>query len=257
MQHLGELRSLSRGRRSPHGAALLIASWAQSVVDLIDGDPAAAFHRLNRFAGQDAPDGHQIVKTALFCHFAEAAAKAGEPALLRQELPRFEAWAGRTTGPTWPALAARSRALLSDDDDQVDEAYREAQRLHLLGCSELERARTDLLYGQWLRRRRQPRAARAVLQSAWETFEQVDAPGWAAQAAAELRASGDRHPAAHGVAQLTAQQHRIALLAGSGASNQEIADQLYLSVRTVEYHLGRIFTRLGLRSRVELAALDL
>ena len=128
-----------------------------------------------------------------------------------------------------------------------------------LADSDLECARTDLLHGQRLRRRRQPRAARPLLQAALETFERMGAGGWADQARTDLRAAGERVPAPSTPVDptpldraLTPQQHQIAQLAVSGATNQEIAGRLFLSVRTVEYHLGKVFTKLGIRSRREL-----
>ncbi|MCP9953495.1 helix-turn-helix transcriptional regulator [Actinomadura madurae] len=121
-----------------------------------------------------------------------------------------------------------------------------------------ELARTELLFGHRLRRGRRPRAAREHLRAALRIFERYGAVPWAARARAELRAAGsgdDASRAAAGVAKLTAQQAHIARLAAEGATNREIAARLLLSPRTIDHHLRNVFTRLGIRSRVELARL--
>src|SRR5262249_5229496 len=119
------------------------------------------------------------------------------------------------------------------------------------------RARTELAYGQALRRARRPSQARGHLRAALDGFEQIGAAGWADRARAELRASGQtarrRDPST--LTQLTPQELQIARLAAAGAPNREIAAQLFVSPRTVEYHLYKVFPKLGVASRVELARL--
>ena len=115
-------------------------------------------------------------------------------------------------------------------------------------------ARARLSLGELLRRDRQPRAAREHLRSALEIFRNVGATVWAERAAAELRASGDGVPAQEvdGIASLTAQELQIARFVSQGATNKDIAAQLFLSPRTVEYHLYKAYPKLGITSRSQL-----
>ena len=115
-------------------------------------------------------------------------------------------------------------------------------------------ARTELLYGEWLRRERQKREARRHLRRAADLFHQVGVPPWEERAEAELRATGEtarrRDPST--LDQLTPQELQIAGLVASGMTNRQIAAQLYLSPRTIDYHLRKVFSKLGLSSRTEL-----
>ncbi|MFD0537565.1 LuxR C-terminal-related transcriptional regulator [Actinomadura luteofluorescens] len=159
-----------------------------------------------------------------------------------------------TPGPE--ALARRCLALLAGCDGEAEEHFTEALRLHEAGDAVFELARTELLFGHRLRRGRRPRAAREHLRAALRVFERYGAAPWTAQARAELRAAGETAPrAASGFGKLTAQQAQIARMAAEGATNREIAARLLLSPRTIDHHLRNVFTRLGIRSRVELARL--
>ncbi|MFC3995708.1 AAA family ATPase [Nocardiopsis sediminis] len=130
-----------------------------------------------------------------------------------------------------------------------------AMGLHRRGYWDVERARTELLLGNALRRARRPRESRDHLHAALETFERVGAGPWARQARAELRATGEPARSDGNTAHeaLSPQQLQIANLVAEGATNREAAARLYLSPRTVDHHLRNIFTKLGIRSRVELA----
>jgi DNA-binding NarL/FixJ family response regulator len=125
---------------------------------------------------------------------------------------------------------------------------------HAASLPAFERARTALLYGEWLRRERQGSAARTHLRAALELFQSLGAIPWARRAEAELRATGEtaRRRDATTLTQLTAQEAQIAGLVASGLTDREIAAQLYLSPRTVDYHLRKVFTKLGIASRTEL-----
>jgi len=118
----------------------------------------------------------------------------------------------------------------------------------------LQRARTELLYGEWLRRERRRTDARIHLRAALEAFRSLGAAAWTERAEAELRATGEtarrRDPSA--VEQLTPQEFQIAGLVTEGLANKEIAARLFLSPRTVDYHLRNVFTKLGITSRTEL-----
>jgi DNA-binding CsgD family transcriptional regulator len=120
----------------------------------------------------------------------------------------------------------------------------------------LHRARLQLAYGMWLRRRQQAGDARAPLRAARDTFDALGADAWAGRARRELRAAGERsgRPAPRALDLLAPQELHIARLAAEGRSNREIGQQLYLSHRTVSNHLYRIFPKLGITSRAELAA---
>jgi DNA-binding CsgD family transcriptional regulator len=142
-------------------------------------------------------------------------------------------------------------------EGEAESHYREALRFHSLADSEFERARTELLFGQELRRGRRPSAAREHLRSALEAFRRFDAQPWIEQATAELRAAGDQveHRDVDIPEALTPQQLQIARLAAAGATNREVAAQMFLSTRTVDHHMRNIFARLGIRSRIDLARL--
>lgn len=136
--------------------------------------------------------------------------------------------------------------------------FAEAVRLHEEGGPPFERARTLLVYGQWLRREKRRTAARDRLQEALNVFDRLGARGWAQRAGNELRATGftlDPVPGPRPLAQLTPQEFQIVKLAAQGISNRDIGAQMFLSHRTVGYHLYKAFPKLGLASRHGLAAL--
>ena len=137
--------------------------------------------------------------------------------------------------------------------------FREALRLYDLGQEGLERARTELLLGAALRRAKRRTEARDTLRSALAALDALDARDWAGQARRELRALGDAPADAQraGLATLTPQELQISRLVSGGASNREIAAQLFLSPRTIEYHLHKLYPKLGIGSRTELARLVL
>jgi DNA-binding NarL/FixJ family response regulator len=122
-----------------------------------------------------------------------------------------------------------------------------------------ERARTALAYGEFLRRAQRRTEARVQLRDALATFEGLGVPLWADRARAELDATGikprKRDPST--LDELTPQEVRVAKLVAGGASNREVASQLFLSPKTIEYHLRNVFVKLGVSSRVELAHLPL
>jgi DNA-binding CsgD family transcriptional regulator len=162
-------------------------------------------------------------------------------------------WAEATGSPELLALAARCQALSGTGD--VEEAFRRALDLHPAGDRPLELARTQLLLGEHLRRIRRRSDARPLLRTAMTTFAHLGATAWADRARDELRATGETtsDAAADAVATLTPQELRIAAAAANGATNREIAARLFLSTRTIDYHLRKVFQKLGISSRIELA----
>jgi DNA-binding CsgD family transcriptional regulator len=195
--------------------------------------------------------------------FVEAAVLAGRAEEARRVVPDFAAWAGFGADPQAPAQLLRCHALLAPPD-RAGELYGRALALHDQAGGDFERARTELLYGKWLRRRRRPREARDRLGAALVGFDRCGALVWAEQARAELRANGaaasagfpgGAGPGAGALARLTPQQWRIARYVAQGATNREVARSLSVSTRTVDYHLRNVFAALGVRSRVELARL--
>jgi DNA-binding CsgD family transcriptional regulator len=143
--------------------------------------------------------------------------------------------------------------LLAGDDAQAQ--FDAAFGAHLAAWP-LHRARLQLAYGMWLRRRQRAGESRAPLRAARDTFDVLGAGPWAERARRELRAAGERsgQPAQQALNLLAPQELQIARLAAGGLSNREIGQQLYLSHRTVRNHLYRIFPKLGITSRTELAA---
>ena len=153
--------------------------------------------------------------------------------------------------PAPAARAARCRGILAGDDFDAD--FLEAIALHERGDVVFQHARTHLAYGERLRRARRRRDARAQLRAAAEIFDRLDARPWAERARAELRASGETTSSAgKGGEQLTPQELQIALLVTQGRTNAEVGRAVFLSTRTVEFHLSRAYRKLGVASRTEL-----
>ena len=243
---------------APHstGRARAIVDWALALLDVSDGRYPEAAARLTAIMTSRG-GGHLVVQLAATPQLVEAAVRCDAPGPARAALTVFDAWASHYANPRWLALSARCHALLAGRAGEADDYFHEALEQHRLSSAEFDRARTELLYGQRLRRQRRPAAAREQLCSALDTFERFEARPWIDQTTAELRAAG--YPVRRrGVAStdvLTAQQAEIARLVAGGATNREIATRLLLSTRTIDHHMRNIFAKLGVRSRVELARL--
>jgi DNA-binding CsgD family transcriptional regulator len=184
----------------------------------------------------------------------EAAARAGDMDLAADAL-KLLAETTQPCGTEFPlGIQARCRALLSDGV-VADDLYREA--IERLSRTRLrpELARAHLLYGEWLRRENRRVDARAQLQGALEQFTSIGMGGFAERARKELLATGEkaRRRTVETRDDLTAQERQIAELARGGLSNPEIGARLFLSPRTVEWHLRKVFGKLGIHSRHELA----
>jgi DNA-binding CsgD family transcriptional regulator len=186
---------------------------------------------------------------------AGAAVRSGQPSRAAEALELL-AETTRAAGTDWAlGTEARSRALLASSH-AAEDLYREAiGRLGRTGLR-VELARAHLLYGEWLRRQRRRGDARDQLRAAYGIFVPAGAGAFAERARTELRATGERAPkrTAETRDALTAREAHIARLASRGASNPEIAAQLFISPATVSYHLRKVFTTLGISSRNQLAA---
>ena len=230
----------------------------RALLDLGDGQYGRACDHLEQ-ARQWWDAGTALVGRA---DLVEAAIRSGKTDLAREEQAAFDGWASQV-GRQWArAVALRCRALVSADEDGDDAGahYAAAVRLHDGAGRPFEQARTHLVYGEWLRRNRRRITARDQLSAALDLFEDLGAAGWARRARTELTAAGgrpDQRPARPtGVlAKLTTQEFQVASLAAHGMSNRDIAAQLFLSPRTVGYHLYKAYPKLGVTSRGELAAL--
>jgi DNA-binding CsgD family transcriptional regulator len=184
----------------------------------------------------------------------EAATRSGNASGVGDALERLSETT-RASGTDWAlGIEARSRALLSDGE-VAERLYREA--IDRLGRTRVrvELARSHLLYGEWLRRERRRLDARGQLRTAHHLFADMGLEAFAARAERELLATGEtaRKRAVETSSQLTAQEAQVARLARDGLSNPEIGARLFISTRTVQYHLRKVFTKLGINSRMQLA----
>jgi DNA-binding CsgD family transcriptional regulator len=231
------------------GLAMAIAELAQATLYNGLGRFGAAMAAV-RQAGERS---YQFGLTRAVAELIEAAARCGSRQLARDSL-EWLAEMARASGTPWAlGVEARSRALLSDGDD-AELLYREAiERLQRTRVR-VELARAHLLYGEWLRHERRGPDAREQLRIAREMFLQMGADAFAGRAEQELVAIGDRvrERAVETQGELTAQEAHIARLARDGLSNPEIGARLFVSPRTVEYHLHKVFRKLGITSRNEL-----
>jgi DNA-binding CsgD family transcriptional regulator len=232
--------------------------WSLGLLDLGLGRAQAALDRLLLLT--DPAVRHQICATRSVPDLVEAAVRLGVPEQADEALERFERWAARSRQGWAAALVARCRALRAPDG-RAEECWTRALKAHDPHRRAMESARTALLYGEWLRRARRRSEARGHLQGALDVFERLGARPWADRARNELGAAGAAVTVAPQVrsvadeAGLTPQESQIVRLAAQGLSNKDIAAQLFLSPRTVGYHLYKAYPKLGVVSRGELTGL--
>jgi len=234
---------------SGHAAAATPwAHWALGLLELGRGRPDAALAQLETVAG--GPAHYHASALRAIPDLVEAAVRLGQPQRAAEPLARFADWAHHADTTSTDALLERCHALLDTDQDP-ERHYLAALKLHHDG---FEQARTQLLYGAWLRRCRRKADARTQLHAAAEALDRIDAAPWATLARAELAATGAAvpPPGPAGPARLTPQELQVARLAAQGHSNRDIAAQLFLSPRTVGYHLYKIYPKLGVTSRSQL-----
>jgi DNA-binding CsgD family transcriptional regulator len=238
--------SIARGE----GQAVQLVSWAAAVLHNGLGHYAEALAAAERATEETyQPLGRQLVLPELI----EAAVRTGRAEIAREALERLSAMTA-IEGSDWAkGLEARSRALLSEGQDAE---HRYAQAVERLGRTQLrpELARAHLLYGEWLRRELRRGDARHQLRAAYDLFAVIGAEAFAERARRELLATGEtvRKRQVDTNTELTPQEEHIARLARDGRTNPEIAAELFISARTVEWHLRKVFTKLGITSRMGL-----
>jgi DNA-binding CsgD family transcriptional regulator len=188
----------------------------------------------------------------------DVAVRAERRDLVRSRLPELERFAAGTRAPAAIALVEHGHAVLDDSSD-ADDRFQRALAAHADSPRLPDRARTELAYGEYLRRARRRVDAREHLRAALALFDELGAAPWADRAAAELRASGEtaRRRDVSTATELTAQERHVAALVRQGLSNRDVAAQLFVSARTVDFHLRNVFAKLQVSSRAELTALPL
>jgi DNA-binding CsgD family transcriptional regulator len=238
---------LARGE----GIGLTVSQWVT----------AALYNGLGRYedafaaAEQAVADLHELwFSTFATIELIEAASRSGRTELAGETLEVLSA-STRASGTPWAlGVEARSRALLNEGE-AAETFYREAiDRLEPTGVR-LHLARSHLLYGEWLRRERRRVDARNELRVAHDLFSEFGTEAFAERARVELEATGEhaRKRTVDTLGQLTPQETQISRLAAEGHTNREIAAQLFISPSTVEYHLRKVFRKLGVKSRTQLA----
>ncbi len=228
--------------------ALEILRWGRATEKLVSARPGSAFALLEDLE-------HPVVTAMAAVDLIEAAAQSGHRDVAQQRLTRIEAVAAATRAPWALAVAAHGRGVLSEGS-VAQEHFEAALRHHGTASRRFTRGRTSLAYGEALRRARHRVGARAHLADALDVFEALGATRWAERTRMELRACGEtagrRDPSA--LLRLTPQELQVARFVASGLPTRAVAAQLFLSPRTVDFHLRNVFSKLGISSRTQLAA---
>ena len=245
--------SLERGLALPAG----LATWALAQLDLAAGRWDEALLRLTAIEQVRPGFGHPFLPVLSSWDRLEAAVHARRPDMAQQTLERFAPWAQAAAAPWAVPVLADCRALAAAPD--AADAHFEAAIQSIDRAGTLDSARIHLHYGEYLRRERRRIDARVHLRAAFDGFEWLGAAPWAERALRELRATGEKARKRHlsPLAELTPQELQVARLVGDGATNKDVASQLFVSPKTVEYHLRKVFAKLGISSRMELVGLEL
>src|SRR5215831_6943824 len=242
-----------RGRATADGQGRIVtfADYAEAVLNNGLGRHDIACDAAQRVFNREVVGGYQVLAVA---ELAEAASRTGDDALLEAARSRMSERARATSTDLALGIDARLGALVSDDES-CEACYRTSiEHLGRTAVS-VELARTHLLYGEWLRREGRRVDARPQLRAAHEMFATMGLDAFAGRSRRELSATGAnvRKRADETRADLTAQERQIARLAYDGLSNVEIGTRLFLSPRTIEWHLSKVFMKLGVHSRRQLA----
>lgn len=238
--------SMHRGE----GLGLAFAQWAAAILNNGVGHYGEALSRAVSVTGQTPG---LLVSTWMLPELVEAAVRSGHLETATTAFEEFQRVANTGSSDWGHGIASRSQALLADGVT-AEGLYRES--IEFLGRTEIrvELARAHLVFGEWLRRENRRVDARDQLRTAHDMFLAMPADGFAERARRELLATGERVRARRHASNsdLTPQELHVALLAREGRTNPEIAVELFISARTVEYHLGKVFAKLGITSRREL-----
>ncbi len=231
------------------------ARHAAGIAALAGGSYATGYARLRTLFDADGTPLHPHVSYLAIADFAAAAARAERRLEAQTLIERALAQVDPAPGARLEQLAARARVLLAGNASAEADAGK-ALADPAGDAWPFERAQLQLDYGEWLRRQRRINDAKPVLAAALETLRGLGAAPWTRRAEAELRACGVTaqapNAAPDALAELTPQQRQIVILAGRGLTNGEIADRLFLSPRTVAYHLYNSYPKLGIAGRHQL-----
>ena len=253
-EHATEAFDLAAGGA---GSVVVYAAAALGLLELGAGRIDEAIEHLARVRAEVEAHGLLLPTVIQWApDLIEALARAGRGDEATGLLASFEQ-RGEASMSTWAlGAAARCRGLITAGDD-FEAGFSRALELQEAAGAPFEVARTELCLGERLRRARRRREARTVLRAAIERFERLGAAQWAERATTELRASGETIEPGGVIAtnELTPQELQVALTVAKGATNREAGAALFLSPKTIEAHLGRVYRKLGVRSRTELAAL--
>ncbi|HTU08933.1 MAG TPA: AAA family ATPase [Trebonia sp.] len=240
----------SQSARADRDSHDIFTQHGLAVLELGLGNYQAALRSALTVYEADAPP----TGTRVLPDLVEAAARSGETELAHAAVARLADRALAAGTELALGLLTRSRALLAGDGD-AENLYQEAIG-HLNQCTAAPQlARAHLVFGEWLRRQRRRRDAREQLRTAHDMFASIGAEAFAERARVELLATGEhaRQRTAGTQVELTAREAQIARLVGQGESNRDIATQLYISPATVDYHLRKVFRKVGVASRTQLA----
>ena len=246
------VRAVSEAHRRGESFGLILTGTAAAVLNNSLGQYQEAYEEATKAAQRPPVMG--VEPWAVLAELAEAAVRLGRRAEAEAACERL-AETTQATRTAWGlGIEARCRALLAADDDaeaQYRTAIEHLSQTRIRG----ELARSHLLFGEWLRRANRVSEAREQLRTAYEQFSRMGMQAFAERSAGELRAAGGPVPTGTGTPTpdlLTAQEAQVARLVADGLSNAEIAARLFLSPRTVEWHLGKVFAKLQLTSRRQL-----
>jgi DNA-binding CsgD family transcriptional regulator len=237
--------SLEHGK----GTLFVYAEHALGVLELGLGDYAAALPRTQSAYEHDS----YFLSTVALPDLIEAAVRCGEQTVARAALARSAERAAASPTPLALGLVERSQALLADDHDAEPLFRRAKDHLNEAGASG-QLGRCHLMHGEWLRCADRRIEARTELRAAYELFTRMGAQAFARRARAELNATGEHVRTRPGDvrAELTPQELQVARLAAARVTNREIGAQLFISASTVDYHLRKVYQKLGITSRREL-----
>jgi DNA-binding CsgD family transcriptional regulator len=226
-----------------------LAHWASAL--RASAQPAVALHHFEQMTN---PPLRRMATLDVF----DAAGRGERLDIVGRWLADMEAFAVGAGTPAASAVVEHGRALLAHGDD-AERHFHASLAAHVSSPRTPDRAKTELAFGEWLRRARRRVDAREHLRSATTLFEELGANAWAERAGQELRASGEkaRRRDVSTATDLTAQERQVAALVRQGLSNRDAAARLFVSPRTVDFHLRNVFTKLGVTSRAELMALPL